>query len=63
MDRRGVQERLGRHALPEGTAPAEQVALDDRHRGATLAGLVGRGLAGSTGADDDQVVSVHGGEA
>ena len=59
MDRGGMQQRLGWHALPERTAAAEQVALDDRHRGATLAALVGRGLARGPGADDDQVVSVH----
>ena len=42
---------------------AEQVPVDDRHAGAPCPGLVGRRLAGRTGADDDEIELVHRGDS
>ena len=59
VDGRRVEERLGGHARPERARAAEEAAVDDRHRCIPGARVVGSRLAGRSGPDDDEVVSVH----
>ena len=55
-----VEERLRREATDVRAAAAEPQPIDDRDAGAARSGLVGGGLTGRTGADDDEVEVFHG---
>jgi hypothetical protein len=55
----GVEQRLGGNAADERAAPPEPLAVDDRHGRVPGTGLVGRSLAGRSGADDHEVVGRH----
>ena len=61
VTRRGVEQRLGRHATDVRARPAEPLLVDDRDALPELAGLVRGRLAARTGADDHEVEGVHGG--
>ena len=59
MPRSVREERLRRQAADVRAAAAEPAPIDDGHRRAEVARLVGRGLARRSRADDDEVVRVH----
>ncbi len=54
-----MEQRLGGHARPERARPAEEGAVDDRHRRLAGPRVVGGGLPGRSGTDDDEIESVH----
>jgi hypothetical protein len=61
MHRGRVEKGLRRDAADVGARAAEPASIDDEHARASIAGLVRGRLAGGTGADDDEVVSIHSG--
>ena len=52
------QERLARHAAAQNAQAAERPVVDERHVAADVARRSRGRIAGGTGADDDQVVTV-----
>ena len=60
MPRGTVQQRLRWQATDVGTAATEPEPVDHRDRRAELARLVRGGLTGRPGADDHEIVGIHG---
>src|SRR6266550_7272085 len=58
VNRGGMQQGLGGHALPVRATATEQVALDDGDLRPSAAGEVSRGFAGGAGTNDRDVVVV-----